>query len=429
MIFANDGTPLYTPFYYSPEELEYFSANSGYSNDEKSKSTELKTPKVIPELKSNLPEQTINHYVEPYVPPIPFPNRLKQHAEEALVHEIMDSLKKIKIKRPLLKEIRRTDNYPNHMKDLVANKQLTEEDDEVRMNPRCSALLQNHLPPKENDPGSFILSCSIRRLDFNNALADLGASISIMPFSMFKCLGRGKLKPIDMVLEMADDTICIPKGIVKNLLIKIDKNFLPVYFVIFDMIEDFRMPVILERPLLATAHAKVDIFQKTISLEVGNEKINMKEDELMKIDSDLFTYNTNLCEVNHLLSIDPDVFTYDIEVQESYEEFVYKCSLTAQETNGELRSNLTSTKKKLHWCTPISRKKEGVQEIWASWSPFEEKCDGGSLCHNEIKCYWKSENDGKRIEVEWENLSLNDWLRIRFGEVSETARDKILRDH
>ncbi|GKB47687.1 hypothetical protein Tco_0898440 [Tanacetum coccineum] len=61
--------------------------------------------------------------------------------------------------------------------------------------------------------------------------------------------------------------------------------------------------------------------------------------------------------------------------------------------------------------------------------PFEEKCDGGSLCHNEIKCYWESENDSKQIEVEWENLSLNDWLRIRFGKVSATARDKILKDH
>ncbi|GKD52913.1 hypothetical protein Tco_1286300 [Tanacetum coccineum] len=85
-------------------------------------------------------------------------------------------------------------------------------------------------------------------------------------------------------------------------------------------------------------------------------KMNTEDVELMKIDSDLFTYNTNSSEINHLLSIDPDVFTYDIEVQES-------------------------------------------------------------------------ENDGKRIEVEWENLSLNDWLRIRFGEVSETDRDKILRDH
>ncbi|GJT78453.1 RNA-directed DNA polymerase, eukaryota, reverse transcriptase zinc-binding domain protein [Tanacetum coccineum] len=319
--------------------------------------------------------------------------------------------------------------------DLVANKQLTEEDDEVRMNPRCSAPLQNQLPPKENDPGSFILPCSIKRLDFNNALADLGASISIMHFSMFKRLGIRKLEPINMVIEMVDDTKCIPKGIVKNLLIKIDKFILPDDFVILDMIEDFRMPVILGKPLLATAHAKVDIFRKTISLEVGNEKVifkmisnssdnihesvrmiktkmNMEEDELMKIDSDLFTYNTNACEINHLLSIDPDVFTCDIEVQESYEEIVYRCSLIAQEANGGLRTNLTSTKKKLHWCTPISRTKEGVQEIWASCSPFEEKCDEGSLCHNEIKCYCESENDGKRIDVEWEDLSLNDWLRI-----------------
>ncbi|GKE88306.1 hypothetical protein Tco_1565781, partial [Tanacetum coccineum] len=184
----------------------------------------------------------------------------------------MESLKKIKINRSLLKEIRQTNNYPKYLKDLVANKQLTKEDDEVRMNPRCLALLQNHLPPKENDPGSFILPCSIRRLDFNNDLADLGASISIMPFSMFKRLRIGKLEPINMVIEMADETKCIPKWIVKNLLIKIDKFILPVDFVILDMIEDFRMPVILGRPLLAIAHAKVDIFRKTISLEVGNEK-------------------------------------------------------------------------------------------------------------------------------------------------------------
>nr|GEV08182.1 hypothetical protein [Tanacetum cinerariifolium] len=148
---------------------------------------------------TDLPEQTINHYVEPYVPLIPFPNRLKQHAEEALVHETMKSLKKIKINRPLLKEIRQT--------------------------------------------------------------------------------GIGKLEPIDMVIEMVDDTKCIPKGIVKNLLIKIDKFILPIDFVILDIIEDFRMPVILGRPLLVTTHAKVDIFINTISLEVGNEKGTHQDDD------------------------------------------------------------------------------------------------------------------------------------------------------
>ncbi|GJZ63803.1 RNA-directed DNA polymerase, eukaryota, reverse transcriptase zinc-binding domain protein [Tanacetum coccineum] len=210
----------------------------------------------------------------------------------------------------------------------------------------------------------------------------------------------GKLEPIDMVIEMADNTKFIPKGIVKNLLVKIDKFILPVDFVILNMIEDLRMPVVLGRPLLATDHTKVDIFRKTISLEVGNEKVifkmrsnlsdnihesvrmikpkmNTKEDKLMKIDSDLFTYNTNACETNHLLSIDPDVFTYDIEVQESYEEIIYRCSLITQEANGGFKSNLTAIKKKLHWCTLISSTKERVQEIWASCSPFKEKCDGG----------------------------------------------------
>nr|GEW67892.1 hypothetical protein [Tanacetum cinerariifolium]GEY00096.1 hypothetical protein [Tanacetum cinerariifolium] len=120
------------------------------------------------------------------------------------------------------------------------------------------------------------------------------------------------------------------------------------------------MPVISGRPLLATTHVKVDKFRKTISLEFGNEKViskmrsnfsdnihesvrmiitkmNTEEDEIMKIYFDLFTYNTDAYEINHILSIDPDVFTYDIDVQESFEEIVYRCSLITQEANRGLR--------------------------------------------------------------------------------------------
>ncbi|GJX81826.1 hypothetical protein Tco_0331307 [Tanacetum coccineum] len=97
MIFANDRTPLYTPFYYSSEEIKYFSSTLGFLYDEKSKTTKVKTSKAILEWKSNLLEQTVNHYVKPHVPPIAFLNRLKQHDKEALVHKTMESLKKIKI--------------------------------------------------------------------------------------------------------------------------------------------------------------------------------------------------------------------------------------------------------------------------------------------------------------------------------------------
>ncbi|GKC46315.1 hypothetical protein Tco_1064037 [Tanacetum coccineum] len=112
------------------------------------------------------------------------------------------------------------------------------------------------LPPKEQDPGSFILPCSIGRLAFNNALVDLGASISIMPLPVYKRLGIGKLEPINMMIEMADKTKCTPKGIVENLLIKIDKFIFPVDFVILDMVEDFKKPIILGRPFLATTRTK-----------------------------------------------------------------------------------------------------------------------------------------------------------------------------
>ncbi|GKD08047.1 hypothetical protein Tco_1187732 [Tanacetum coccineum] len=413
-IFTNDGAPLYTPFYYSPEEIEYLLANSGFSDDD-----EFKNVTSIPDedLKQTSPKQTTTHYIEPYVPPIPFPRRLEQHAEEALIHKTMESLKKIKSNRPFLKEIRQSDEYPKYIKELVTNKPLTMENEDVRMNRRCSALLLNQLPPKEKDPGSFILPCSIGRLDFNNALADLGASISIMPFSMYKRLGIGKLETIQMNIELADNSKCIPKGIVRNLLIKIDKFILPIDFIVLDVLEDFRMPVILGRPLLATAHAKVDVLKKSISLEVGNEKVIFKmksdlpdmrnesvlmiksnmiteEDELMNIESDLFTYITNTCESCHILAVDTDLFTYEVVTQETYDEIAHK-----------------------------------IQEVWAPCNPSNDECDGGSLRNNEIQCYWESENDNDRINIEWNDLSLNDWLKIKYGEVDETMKRKILTEH
>ncbi|GJW21852.1 homeodomain-like protein [Tanacetum coccineum] len=86
----------------------------------------------------------------------------------------------------------------------------------VKLNARCSAILQNEFPPKEKDPGSFILPCTIDSTTVSNALAYLGASISIMPFSLFKQLGLGNPKPINMVIEMPDRSMQSPKGIIEN---------------------------------------------------------------------------------------------------------------------------------------------------------------------------------------------------------------------
>ncbi|GJV75247.1 putative reverse transcriptase, RNA-dependent DNA polymerase [Tanacetum coccineum] len=144
-----------------------------------------------------------------------------------------------------------------------------------------SATLQNKLPSKETDPGSFILPCIIENHSTSNALADLGASISVMPYSLFKRLGLGSLKPIKMTIEMANRSMQSPKGIKENVLVKISNFVFPTDFVILDIMEDENFTIILGRPMLATAHANIHVYCKKISLGVGNNQvvfnINKKE--------------------------------------------------------------------------------------------------------------------------------------------------------
>ncbi|GJV53380.1 zinc finger, CCHC-type containing protein [Tanacetum coccineum] len=96
-------------------------------------------------------------------------------------------------------------------------------------------LLDDALPTKEKDPGSFTLPCIINNLCFNKALADLRASVSVMPFSTYTKLGLGELAPTKLIVELADRTVKCPKGIAKNVLVRIDKFVFPVDFVVLDM--------------------------------------------------------------------------------------------------------------------------------------------------------------------------------------------------
>ncbi|GKD79549.1 DNA-directed DNA polymerase [Tanacetum coccineum] len=150
------------------------------------------------------------------------------------------------------------------------------------MNKRCSAVLLNKLPSKEKDPGSFTIPYDIGHLHNNNALADLGASISLMPYTMYEKLGLRDPKPTRMSLELADRSIQYPRGIAENVLIKIDKFVLPVDFVILDMREDTSILIILRRPFLAIARAMIDVFNKKITLRVWNEEVIFNIDQSIK---------------------------------------------------------------------------------------------------------------------------------------------------
>ncbi|GKD11134.1 reverse transcriptase domain-containing protein [Tanacetum coccineum] len=130
--------------------------------------------------------------------------------------------------------------------------------------------------------GSFTIPCDIGHLHINNALADLGATISLIPYTMYEKLGLGEPEPTRMSLELADRSIQYPRGIAKNVLIKIDKFILPIDFAILDMREDSKILIILGRPFLATAWEMIDVFNKKITLRVGNEDVILDVDQSIK---------------------------------------------------------------------------------------------------------------------------------------------------
>ncbi|GJR08931.1 uncharacterized mitochondrial protein-like protein [Tanacetum coccineum] len=142
-----------------------------------------------------------------------------------------------------------------------------------------TTLLDDVLPRKEKDLGSFTLPCIINNLCFNKALADLGASVSVMPFSTYTNLGLGKLAPTKLIVEVTDRTVKHPKGIAENVLVRIDKFVFLVDFIVLDMPEDIKTLLILGRPFLSIGHAKIDVFKRKITLRVRNDKVEFKSDK------------------------------------------------------------------------------------------------------------------------------------------------------
>ncbi|GKC10581.1 hypothetical protein Tco_1007363 [Tanacetum coccineum] len=118
--------------------------------------------------------------------------------------------------------------------------------------------IDHNLPQKKKDLGSFTLPCFINNVCFDKALVDLGASVSVMPFSTYINLGLGVLSHTRLTIELADRTIKQPRGIAKNVLVRIGKFVFPIDFIILDIPEDDDVPLILERPFLSTAHVKIN---------------------------------------------------------------------------------------------------------------------------------------------------------------------------
>ncbi|GJU79597.1 reverse transcriptase domain-containing protein [Tanacetum coccineum] len=152
------------------------------------------------------------------------------------------------------------------IKSLLMNKEKLLELAKIPLNENCSAMLLKKLPEKLGDPGKFLIPCDFPGMDVCHALADLGASINLMPLSIWKKLSLPELTPTRMTLELADRSITRPKGVAEDVFVKVGKFHFPTDFVVVDFEADPRVPLILGRSFLRTGRALIDVYGEEITL-------------------------------------------------------------------------------------------------------------------------------------------------------------------
>ncbi|GJS75776.1 reverse transcriptase domain-containing protein [Tanacetum coccineum] len=217
-----------------------------------------------------------------YKPKIPYPQRLRKEKIEERYAKFIDLIKEVKINIPLVDVLDGMPKYEKFLKDLVSNKSKMEQISAAFLNEECSTIIQKKLPPKLGDPGSFLIPCTFVNSVESLALADHDASINLMPYSLYASLSKNSLKPTKMSIRLANYTYQYPMGIAENMLVQVGKFLFPVNFIILQIEEDEKVPLILGRPFMHTADAIILVKNKELNLGVGNDRITFLIDKAMK---------------------------------------------------------------------------------------------------------------------------------------------------
>ncbi|XP_058749140.1 uncharacterized protein LOC131622107 [Vicia villosa] len=146
---------------------------------------------------------------------------------------------------PFTEAITQMPSYAKFLKEILSNKKKIEDNETVTPTTECSAIIQNKMPPKLKDPGSFSIPCNIGKFVIDKALCDLGSSIRIMPLSICEKLNMGELRPTKMSVQLADRSVKYLVGVLENVSVRIGQFYIPTDFIIMDIKEDVNTPIIL----------------------------------------------------------------------------------------------------------------------------------------------------------------------------------------
>ncbi|XP_062075995.1 uncharacterized protein LOC133780137 [Humulus lupulus] len=269
-------------------------------------------------------------------PPPPFPQRFKKQQQDGQFRRFLDVLKQLHINIPLVEALEKMPNYMKFLKDILTKKRRLGEFETVALTEGCSAMLKSKIPPKLKDPGSFTIPCSIGGRDVGRALCDLGASINLMPMSIFKKLGIGEARPTTVTLQLADRSMAHPEGKIEDVLVQVDKFILPADFIILDYEADREVPIILGRPFLATGRTLIDVQNGELTMRVNDQQVTFSVFQAMKFPDNIEecsrlsvietlvakTFNKEICKADLGVNIfeDDEEFSKEEESQVTWVE-------------------------------------------------------------------------------------------------------------
>ncbi|XP_049348238.1 uncharacterized protein LOC125812818 [Solanum verrucosum] len=285
-----------------------------------------KEPQV--DVKQHIQAPKITHPL-PKIPP-PFPQRLKNKNEDEKLKFFLSVFKNLSINLPLVEALLEMPGYAKFMKELVTKKR-TLEYGTIEVPHSCSAIMTNESITKREDLGVFTIPCTIGMLQFAKDLCDLGLSINLMPYAIYKQFGLGEPKATTMRLLMADRSIKHPVGILHDILVKVDRFIFPADFVILDCEIDVEI-IILGRSFLGTERALVDVESGKLKFRVNDDEVTFNNCKSIKQPSNIHVVSTEdvideaVASVSHLMRknepLESVLANYDESKIQGYKEMV-----------------------------------------------------------------------------------------------------------
>ncbi|CAN6570905.1 unnamed protein product [Malus baccata var. baccata] len=235
----------------------------------------------------------------------PFPSKFLQSKNEEEEKDVLETFRKVHVNIPLLDAIKQIPKYAKCLKKLCTTKKRAREKEVVHVSENVSAILQRQLPPKCKDPGSFTIPCVIGNTRFKSAMLDLGASINVMPYSVYASMNLGALKHDGVIIQLADRSNAYPKGVLEDVLVQVDHLVFPADVYVLEMDESDHapsLPILLGRPFMKTAQTKIDVAKGLVTMAFGGDMISFKISESIETPNVIHS----CCAIDKFEKIGPD---------------------------------------------------------------------------------------------------------------------------